>query len=177
MTRPISDSKRGDNTYLLKCEPYGGHRHYAVCVHIVERCEQNATKPNEIGCKKAFLQGNCPAKTMRREERKAGEAIYFLARESDPQWKDYKSRVAFDVHGSSFQRGWEAAGRMLGINKMDREHQQEIADARRSSIESEPRKPVAPRKTTTPRPAESAPSGNLYADLVNKMMKEQKGET
>lgn len=161
MGRPLEDSKRGDNTHMVNCAVYGGHRHYAVCCHIVERCEKSQARPGEAPCAKAVIHGECPARKMRLEERKAGESLYFVPREQSALYKDKPSKPPIDVLNPSYQRGWDAAGRMFGKSKyFEREEVPPVSEPRVT-------KPKAPK------PAAPVSTGNLYADLVNKMMSER----
>jgi hypothetical protein len=132
-----------------------------VCCHIVERCEKGAAKPGETPCAKAVIHGQCPARKLRLEERKAGESLYFTPRNSSELYKDKPSKQPLDVLNPSYQRGWDAAGRAFGKSKyFEREEPQALPEPR----------PVKPK---APRPPAPTSTGNLYADLVNKMMAER----
>lgn len=179
MDRHMNDSKRGDNTYVLRCDSYGGSRHYAVCIHIVERVEQKRPRPNEAPCAKACATGECPALKMRREERKAQKSLYFMARENNPIFTDVPaSRAPVDVLSPSYQNGWEKAGAMLASARgIERKH---AYTSRRVDDNSTPETPIRKavletvvRTPTKSKSSASTSTGNLYADLINKMLAEE----
>lgn len=163
MARPLEDSKRGDNTTLVNCGTYGGHRHYAVCCHIVERSEKGQVRSSDVACARSVANGECPARKMRLEERKAGESLYFTPRDQSDLYKDKPTRPPLDVLNPSYQRGWDTAGRMLAKGR---------PVERGSSTSEVKRAALAPKSTSRPTPAST---GNLYADLVNKLMAERGG--
>jgi hypothetical protein len=169
MTKPLEYSKRGDNTLTVNCSVYGGHRHYAVCLNLIERIEKRDYQSKDAACIRAFNCGGCPAKKMRSEERQAGHALFYTPREPTPATGG-RPKPAVDVLSPSFQRGWDRAGLAIAAIK------------RRESglpepVETAPRpERSAPVSRPTRRPARVEPqvsTGNLYADLVNKMMAEQ----
>lgn len=188
MSRPLNDSKRGDNTYILRCDSYGGSRHYAVCIHIMERIEQKRPRSTETSCVKACAEGECVAMKMRREERKAQESLYFMAREDNPSFVGIPaSRSGTDVLSASFQNGWEK-GRSAVAASHGKVYKPVLTHIRVDDNETPIRSSIPSKQTVTRRPrlpesvsvkptlATPKSTGNLYADLVNKLMAEQGGK-
>lgn len=170
-------SERGDNTHLVRCETYNGMRHYAVCLRINKLVERGEARPVDTDCQRTIRCQECPAAKMRKEELAAGEALYYTRREDNPLFKDLPASKSIDVLSVSSQVGWEKGAMACGKRKVEhlnRTHYEWDADTGPAPVTKQQAAPVR-KAAATPKPAApAAPSGNFYADLVNKMMKEHK---
>lgn len=157
---PISASAGGDNIHCVGCEVYGGFRHYAVCLKIITLFKQGQPSWSNPGCNIAIQQGknHCPAYKMRLEEQAAGHAIYYEQREKiSPQVK-FVEKDPSEI--SRYDTLWPIAYKMLKGEESPRE----IKSQRQAKI-------VKPKSTEQESPNVS---GNIHADLVNKLMEEGK---
>lgn len=113
-TLPPEASRAGRNRYYHQCEPVGSSRHYGVCLFTLEAFERGQ-KLNETPCVEAMRNGTCPALAMRKQERDAGQALYFKAPDPakavDPKAAQ-RERSAIDTKHPSYQRGF--AGEVWG---------------------------------------------------------------
>lgn len=151
-TYPIERSRGGDNTYILPCDVYGGRRHYAVCLRIIERHEEGNAQMWEPDCNTAIACRECPAVDLRKKEEKAGKALFFVERQSPP----YQKVGDEEIFSKSYQNGWAKKPSKQGKKATVKIHQ------------SPP--------TETPKPKKRKPSGSMHADLVNKLMEEEQND-
>lgn len=163
--RPPEDSRRGDNTHIVSCEIYGGHRHYAVCLDVLSRVEKSANTVSERECQRAARCGECPSLAMRQEEKQAGKSLYYTPRSANPIYVDAISK-RIDVLDPSYQRGWDRANDMI-LRQQGKRRSPVVAKPEIAAVKPAVRKPIA-KPVATP-----ASTGNLYADLINKMMAER----
>jgi hypothetical protein len=158
---PLSASAGGDNTHCVGCEVYGGFRHYAVCLKIITLFKQGSPSWSNPGCNIAIAEGKkaCPAYKMRLEEQAAGHAIYYEKRESISPPVKFVEKDPAEI--SRYDTLWPVAYKMLYGEKDSKQ-----IKVKRDATISKPQT----KKT------EAAPvsSGNLHADLVNKLMEEGK---
>jgi hypothetical protein len=168
---PIEASARGDNTHFVKCEVYNGHRHYAVCQSVLALHNAGKARPVDRECSRAINCGECPANVMKMQERTAGHALFYTPREKNDAYQSAVTKKT-DVLSISSQMGWEKGGAMLGKRKTSVTRADfDVVDAESLTAAKPTSKPARPAK---PAPVAKPGSGNIYADLVNQMMK--KGE-
>lgn len=172
MEYPVDFSARGDNTRIIRCDIYNGCRHYAACQVVLAEVRQNAHRKSDDRCRKALVSGQCDAAKMMAEEKRAGKALYYLPREENPLHAD-SPKVKTNVLDPSYQLGWEKGGAMV---RSIRGRPDSVPDPIiRNTAPVERATPRAPN-VERPKP-KMVSTGNLYADLVNQLMKEQKGDS
>ena len=159
----VDCSKGGDNTYSHACEVYGGRRHYAMCLRVMERCddETSCMYRYDENCRKAIHSGEkfCPALAMRANEKQAGYAIYYVPREKaglPPIPRD-------QIFSQSYERGYKGNTRTppRGPDRVIPSH----------TSGSPSRTPVVRRPFTRVEP--KVDMSNLHGELVNTMLKEE----
>lgn len=149
---PIEQSQEGDNTLTLPCEVFKGRRHYAVCLRIINKHESGEPHQWETNCNMAISCQVCPALEMRNQEEAAGHALFFEERDLEKHQKVKKN----EIHSRSYQRGWSQ------LNAKPK--------ASAPKVQSPPTEPMPVTKKSEPKKT----SGSMHADLVNKLMKEEK---
>lgn len=154
---PIDASEKGNNVCMANCRVYGGMRHYAVCLSLINRFEGGAASTYDPDCNRAINEGECPAQGMRAKELAAGRALFYQPREASRFPPMDKNVTIFD---RGFQRGYSNAGSRPSTSN---------PSSRKSEVAAGVTAPVVKPK---PAPAPVS-SGNDYADLVNKMLKEE----
>ena len=147
---PLEKSYGGDNTHCVGCDVYNGRRHYAVCLRIITRKEENNPHTWEPDCNRAIANRSCPALEMRDQEEAVGYALYYTPRESNPN-----NTGPEEIFTRSYQRGW--AQPQKGVQERLKKNRQQAQPVEKS-------KPKRKPKST----------GSMHADLVNKLMDEEK---
>lgn len=172
MDYPVDHSARGDNTHIIRCDIYNGCRHYAACQMTLRQIRTNSHRKSDDKCRKALISGECEADKMLKEEAKAGKAIYYTPRQENPLHADTPN-ARTNVLDPSYQLGWEKAGSMIRALRGKPEPKPDVIERIAPPVERA--KPVAPTvERTKPK---MVSTGNLYADLVNQLMKEHKGDS
>lgn len=152
---PPQASEGGDNSYIHPCDIYNGRRHYAVCLNIINKQESGQPNLWEANCNAAITGRRCPAVAMRDKEQDAGEALYYAPRE--PSLLKRAKDLIFD---RSYQIGWAKPGPSNG--------------PKAPPLAQPPSTPKAvSKKKAAPEPKST---GSLHADLINKLMQEQRNE-
>jgi hypothetical protein len=78
---PIEASQDGRrNAYTHHCQRIKQNRHYAVCLHLIEKRKAGRLDIIYSDCSAAIGRKDCPAIGMRAEEVRQGRAIYFQER-------------------------------------------------------------------------------------------------
>lgn len=145
---PTSKSYGGDNTWVVPCDVYNGRRHYAVCLRIITRKEENNPHTWEPDCNRAIACLECPALDMRDQEESAGYALYY-----SPRTNVHQPVKEDTIFSRSYQRGWGS-----------------IDKVKRNQGTPQPEQPA--KKSKPKRKPKS--TGSMHADLVNKLMEEEK---
>lgn len=163
-------SKLGDNSYTHGCSVYGGQRHYAMCLKVMERIKDPTSpmKNYDANCAKAINNGpqSCPALALRAKEEKVGHSLYYVPRAKaglPPLPKD-------QLFSDSFQRGYRG-----NTNRPPRGPDRVIpSHPMGSSAPSTRSSAPAPRPVRVTRPSEpKLDTTNLHGELVNKLLKEE----
>ncbi len=105
---PTHLSADGANTYLVPCESYNSHRHYAVCQGIIRDYESGDGRSTEPTCNRSIENGNCPSKDMMDLEAKAGIALFYIPRDMEHSVGGIR-RTKQDITSTGYQRGWNNA--------------------------------------------------------------------
>lgn len=148
---PTSKSYGGDNTWVVPCDVYNGRRHYAVCLRIIQRKEENNPHTWEPDCNRAIACLECPALEMRDKEEDAGYALYYEPRD-ESRFAPMKNDPDL-IFSKSYQRGWGS------IDKVQRNQTAPESQAKPAEKSKPKRKPKS--------------TGSMHADLVNKLMEEE----
>ena len=148
---PIEKSYGGDNTYCVGCDVYNGRRHYAVCLRIITRKEENNPHTWEPDCNRAIAGRSCPALALREQEENAGYALYYTPRDLDR----FQKVGGETIFTRSYQRGW---------GSLDKVSRNTVAPA-----PQQPVKKSKPKRATK----KTGSTGSMHADLVNKLMEEE----
>lgn len=77
-----ADGKR--NRFYLRCTVVGHSRSYAVCLNLCQERKNGRLNAVYAECSAAIGKKLCPALSMRKEEKTAGRAIYFVDRKTSP---------------------------------------------------------------------------------------------
>ena len=77
---PPEQSMAGINSFNFGCKPVGYSPGYCVCLHKLAAYERDQGLKSYPECEKAIRNKECPALAMRKEEREAGKALYFIDR-------------------------------------------------------------------------------------------------
>lgn len=75
---PIAASRSGNNTVFHHCDIYQGRPSYASCLHVMDHAAAGINAELRPECHAAIAKGTCPAQAMRKEELKAGRALFFV---------------------------------------------------------------------------------------------------
>jgi hypothetical protein len=74
----ISDSKRGDNTYRIKCVPTGLSQSYAICLMVMEKSLTGKLPADSFkDCAGCVSDKTCTALSYRKKELTAKEALFY----------------------------------------------------------------------------------------------------
>lgn len=119
---PPEKSMSGRNSVYRFCDAKQQQAAYAVCLHTLQAIDENRLSSDRFPeCQRAYCHGQCVAADMRKEERAAKQALYFVERRreiTDP----VKLAVAddsatstgkYDLNNESYARGWAQVGARL----------------------------------------------------------------
>lgn len=126
---PVEASKSGKNAYYHRCDVRDQAVNYAVCLFTLEAIEEGRIKEDQFSdCQGGCKNGTCDAIRMRRQEKKAGHALFYKERilvnpantRSEAEARAnalVASSGKYDLTNESFARGWAQVGSKL--NKPD----------------------------------------------------------
>lgn len=116
---PPEKSMSGRNSVYRFCDAKQQQASYAVCLHTLQAIDENRLASDRFPeCQRAYCHGNCVAADMRKEERTAGQALYYVERRREiiepVQLKvadDHsQSSGKYDLNNESYARGWAQVG-------------------------------------------------------------------
>lgn len=119
---PPEKSMSGRNTVYRFCDARQQQVAYAVCLHTIQAIDDNRLRSDQFtDCQRAYCHGNCIAADMRKEERAAKQALYYVERKReiiDPVKlavtdDSTKSSGKYDLNNESYARGWAQVGARL----------------------------------------------------------------
>lgn len=115
---PIEASQDGKrNAFAHYCPRIKQNRHYAVCLHLIDRRKDGRLDALYSDCSASIGRKDCPALSMRAEEKRENKAIYFQER--------------IRALGAAFTTA--TAALLAGKNKIDQ-------DALKAEVKPEPAK-------------------------------------
>lgn len=165
---PPERSRSGTNAHYHFCHIRGGQQNYGVCLFILEANDQGRLDADSfIDCQRACTRGDCEARKMQEEEKKAGRALYYKPRtninpantRSEKEAQESALTVSsgkYDMTNDSFARGWAQVGAKLGKPQSD--------DGKTKSTSSS--SSIKPPRAVPPKP-KTAYIEEGFADLVN----------
>lgn len=79
-TYPPERSKGGDNAHFHLCMEIGERKAYAACLSLIEQRKDGRLPIAYAQCSAAIGKKECPALAMRKQEKEAGKAMFFINR-------------------------------------------------------------------------------------------------
>ena len=103
---PISQSADGSNAYYCDFCNHAGYRpNYASCLRRIADRKEGRLISNEAQCSAAIGNRVCPALAMKKEEKQAGHAIYYVNRVKMRQNQEENAEVIGIKLGKRLTRG------------------------------------------------------------------------
>lgn len=162
---PPDASRSGQNATYVPCDIRNARQNYGVCLHIIKAFEEDRLSESCTDCARAINRNECASMKMRKEELKAGRALYFKQRVvpvkvvSDNSENMAESKVKVDKTSPSYIRGWNAAG-------------QKAKTPPSSSVKRSRPAPVKTVPGTASKPKAKEKQSEM-ADLINQMVAEE----
>lgn len=113
---PVEESASGKNAFYHFCHNRQQQVNYAVCLHTIRAINEGRIPKDQFtDCQRGYNRNDCYAKIMLAEEKKAGQALYFIPRKIITRQVKESSEGAvssgkYDMNDPSYARGWAIGG-------------------------------------------------------------------